>query len=54
MRRSTGNSDTHVPGQLDRQRNGCERALGCGVPVDRVINTRTAVDLLAWRGELRG
>jgi putative hydrolase len=41
-------TDAHAPGQLDWQSNGCERALGTGVPVERVINTRTADDLLAW------
>ncbi|MGY1724497.1 PHP domain-containing protein [Blastococcus sp. SYSU DS0533] len=41
-------TDAHAPGQLDWQSNGCERAVECGVPVDRVINTRTADDLLAW------
>ncbi|SEK38895.1 putative hydrolase [Blastococcus sp. DSM 46786] len=41
-------TDAHAPGQLDWQYNGCERAVECGVPVERVINTRTADDLLAW------
>jgi putative hydrolase len=41
-------TDAHAPGQLDWQGNGCERAVETGVPVDRVINTRTAEDLLAW------
>ncbi|WP_347060669.1 PHP domain-containing protein [Blastococcus sp. HT6-30] len=41
-------TDAHAPGQLDWQYNGCERAIECGVPVDRVINTRSADDLLAW------
>jgi putative hydrolase len=41
-------TDAHAPGQLDWQSNGCERALGTGVPVERVINTLTADDLLAW------
>jgi putative hydrolase len=43
-------TDAHAPGQLDWQGNGCERALECGVPVDRVINTRTADDLLHRTG----
>jgi putative hydrolase len=41
-------TDAHAPGQLDWQSNGCERAIACGVPVDRVINTRPAEELLAW------
>jgi putative hydrolase len=40
-------TDAHAPGQLDWQGNGCERALECGVPVERVINTRPAGELLA-------
>ncbi|MDG4794470.1 PHP domain-containing protein [Micromonospora sp. WMMD1082] len=42
------NTDAHAPGQLDWQRFGCERAARCGVPADRVINTWTAGDLVAW------
>lgn len=41
-------TDAHAPGQLDWQPYGCERAAACGVPVDRIVNTRTADDLLAW------
>jgi putative hydrolase len=41
-------TDAHAPGQLDWQGNGCERAVECGVPVERVVNTRPADDLLAW------
>ena len=40
-------TDAHAPGQLDWQSNGCERAVECGVPVDRVINTLVADELLA-------
>ena len=39
-------TDAHAPGQLDWQGNGCERAVESGVPVERVINTRPADDLL--------
>jgi putative hydrolase len=35
-------TDAHAPGQLDWQGNGCERAVECGVPVDRIVNTRPA------------
>ncbi|MBE3012426.1 PHP domain-containing protein [Microbispora sp. NEAU-D428] len=41
-------SDAHAPGQLDWQRFGCERAALCGIPAERVRNTRpwgTAADL---------
>jgi putative hydrolase len=41
-------TDAHAPGQLDWQANGCERAVETGVPVERVINTLPAEDLLAW------
>ena len=39
-----------VPGQLDWQYNGVERAIECGVEPDRVINTRSADELLVWTG----
>ncbi|GAA2794520.1 PHP domain-containing protein [Saccharopolyspora taberi] len=42
-------SDGHAPGQLDWLHNGCARAEQCGVPADRVINTRTADRLLRSR-----
>jgi len=41
-------TDAHAPGQLDWQPYGCERAAACGVPVDRIINTRPADVLLEW------
>jgi putative hydrolase len=41
-------TDAHAPGQLEWQVYGCERAADCGVAPDRVINTRSADDLLAW------
>ena len=41
-------TDAHAPGQLDWQPYGCERAEECGVPAERVVNTRPADDLLAW------
>jgi putative hydrolase len=34
-------SDAHAPGQLDWLPHGCERAEACGVPADRVVNTRS-------------
>ncbi|BCJ65854.1 PHP domain-containing protein [Polymorphospora rubra] len=41
-------TDAHAPGQLDWQRFGCERAALCGVPVDRVVNTWPAGELVEW------
>jgi len=41
-------SDAHAPGQLDWLPYGCARAEECAVPPDRVINTKTADELLAW------
>jgi putative hydrolase len=35
----TIDTDAHAPGQLDWLRNGCERAAGCGVPPERILNT---------------
>jgi len=40
-------TDAHAPGQLDWQGAGCERAAAAGITADRVINTRTAEELLA-------
>ncbi len=41
-------SDAHAPGQLDWQPVGCERAVACGVTADRVVNTMSPNELLAW------
>jgi putative hydrolase len=41
-------TDAHAPGQLEWQPYGCERAVRCGVPVESVVNTWGADDLLAW------
>ncbi|WP_405834413.1 MULTISPECIES: PHP domain-containing protein [unclassified Streptomyces] len=41
-------TDAHAPGQLDWQVLGCERAVECGVPAGRIINTWTADQLLTW------
>jgi putative hydrolase len=43
-------SDAHAPGQLDWQHSGCARAEAAGIAPGRVINTRTADELLARRG----
>ncbi len=41
-------SDAHAPGQLDWQPYGCDRAEQCGVPADRIVNTRGADALVEW------
>ena len=39
-------SDAHAPGQLEWVNYGCDRAAELGVEADRIINTRSADDLL--------
>jgi len=41
-------SDAHATGQLEWQPHGCDRAAEREVPIDRIINTMSADDLLAW------
>ncbi len=41
-------SDAHATWQLDWQPFGCHRAAEAGVPVERIVNTWAAEDLLAW------
>ena len=41
-------TDAHAPGQLTWQHYGCERAAACGVTPDRVVNAKSADDLIAW------
>jgi putative hydrolase len=41
-------SDAHATGQLEWQPLGCNRAAECEVPLERVINTWGADDLLRW------
>jgi putative hydrolase len=41
-------SDAHATGQLEWQPHGCNRAAECEVPIERVINTFAADDLLRW------
>jgi putative hydrolase len=43
-------TDAHAPGQLEWQVNGCERAVACAVPTERVVNGWDADRLLAWAG----
>lgn len=41
-------SDAHATGQLEWQPHGCNRAAECEVPLDRVINSWDADELLSW------
>lgn len=41
-------TDAHATGQLEWQALGCDRAAECEVPIDRIINTLSADDLIAW------
>ncbi len=41
-------SDAHAPGQLAWQPYGCARAMECEVPIERIVNTLPAGELLAW------
>jgi putative hydrolase len=43
-------TDAHAPGQLDFLDHGCARAQEQGIGADRVVNTRSADELLAWAG----
>jgi putative hydrolase len=46
-------TDAHAPGQLDWQVLGCARAAACGVPLESIVNTRGADDLVAWAAQRR-
>ncbi|MQA85849.1 MAG: PHP domain-containing protein [Streptosporangiales bacterium] len=41
-------TDAHTPGQLEWQPYGCDKAARLGVPLESIINTWPADDLLAW------
>jgi putative hydrolase len=43
-------SDAHATGQLEWQPHGCNRAAERQVPLDRIVNTLSADELLAWTG----
>lgn len=43
-------TDAHAPGQLDFLDHGCARAQEQGIGADRVVNTRSADELVAWAG----
>jgi len=42
------NTDAHATGQLEWQPYGADKAARCGVPVDDIVNTWTADELVAW------
>ena len=44
------NSDAHATGQLEWQPFGCDTASQHRVPLERIINTWSADELLAWTG----
>jgi putative hydrolase len=46
--RFTVSTDAHATDQLEWQAYGTDRAAECGVRADRVVNTMSADDLLAW------
>ena len=41
-------SDAHATGQLEWQPYGCNRAAEREIPIDRIVNTMSADDLLSW------
>ena len=44
-------TDAHAPGQLAWQPYGCDRAARCAVPIDTIVNSWGADDLLAWTSD---
>jgi putative hydrolase len=46
----TIDTDAHATGQLEWQPHGCDRAAECEVPLERILNTLPADELLAWTG----
>ena len=41
-------TDAHAPGQLEWQTYGCDKAAKMGIEPERIVNTLSADDLLAW------
>ena len=41
-------SDAHAPGQLEWLPYGADKAAETGVTIDRIVNSRSAIDLLDW------
>jgi putative hydrolase len=44
----TISTDAHAPGQMEWQVYGCDKAVRCGVPIESIVNTWAADDVLAW------
>jgi putative hydrolase len=44
-------TDAHATGQLEWQPHGCDRAAQRGVPLERVINSWSMEELLAWAAD---
>jgi putative hydrolase len=44
-------TDAHAPGQLEWLPYGADKAVRCGVAPERIVNTRSADDLLAWAAD---
>jgi putative hydrolase len=44
----TISTDAHAPGQMEWQVYGADKAVRCGVPVETIVNTWSADDVLAW------
>jgi putative hydrolase len=47
-------TDAHAPGQLEWLVYGCARAEECGVSIERVINAKSADELLSWEHRIVG
>ncbi|HEY3144348.1 MAG TPA: PHP domain-containing protein [Acidimicrobiales bacterium] len=43
-------TDAHAPGQLEWQNYGCDKAARAGIPPERIVNTQSTMDLVAWAG----
>jgi putative hydrolase len=43
-------TDAHAPGQLEWQPYGCDKAARLDVPLDVIVNTKSADDLVEWAG----
>lgn len=41
-------TDAHAPGQLEWQPYGCDKAARLGVPLDAIVNTLPADELVSW------
>ncbi len=41
-------TDAHAPGQMEWQAYGCDKAARHGIEPERIVNTWSADDLLAW------